>query len=86
MKFFHNRHYSNTPYLIDIIHNKFDAIYQRSNFCVYFFKNGKIHNEKGAAKIHVYLKIKEFYYNGEYFGIDFSKQTWKSYVKMLIFI
>lgn len=85
MKFFHNRHYNNTLYFVDIINNKFDAIYQKSKFCVYFFKNGKFHNGKGPAKIYISLKIKDFYYNGEFFGSNFSKQTWRSSVKMLIF-
>ena len=54
---------------------------------VYFYKNGKYHNSKNAAIIN-YIGYKEFSLNDEYYGdeYDFTKQSWRRFVKLKFFL
>ncbi len=82
MKFY--RYNPKYNYLFKIINNNLIGIY--SSFSVHFFKNGKLHNTKNAAII--YYNIKEFYLSGKYCGCedDFTKQSWRKFVKLQAFI
>jgi hypothetical protein len=53
---------------------------------VTFYKNGIEHNSKNAALVSCSIR-KIFYLNGKYFGIDydFTKKTWRKFVKLQIF-
>jgi hypothetical protein len=52
----------------------------------FFYKNGKQHNNKNASYIK-YKKYKEFWLNGEFYGNknNFTKKSWRRFVKMEIF-
>lgn len=73
-------------YFSKIKDNKFSAIYSYSEF-FQFFKNGKMHNTKNAA----YKGndgYKEFNLNGKCYGYkyNFTKQSWRRFVKMQVFL
>jgi hypothetical protein len=71
-----------------IFKNKLTAIYNYSNklFYVHFFKNGKRHNSKNAAYINGIYK--SYYLNGESCGYEynFTKKSWRRFVKMQTFL
>lgn len=56
------------------------------NLIFFFYKNGKQHNNKNASYIK-YKKYKEFWLNGEFYGNknNFTKKSWRRFVKMEIF-
>ena len=71
-------------YYNKIRNNKLNAIY--SFDYVMFFKNGLSHNNKNAADIIDYSKI--FYLNGICYGnnTNFTKQSWRIFVKLQAFL
>jgi hypothetical protein len=68
-----------------IIFNKLTCVYS-NQYDVEFYYNGKIHNNKNAAFIS--NKYKEFRLNGKYYGNtnDFTKQSWRRFVKLQAFL
>ena len=54
---------------------------------VYFFKNGMRHNYKNASFIS-WSGDKSFCLNGKYYGDqnDFTKKSWRRFVKMKVFL
>ena len=64
---------------------KLSAIYG-SCFIVWFFKNGKEHNNKNAS--YVDKNAKSFYLNGNYYGNhnDLTKESWQRFIKMQVFL
>lgn len=81
MKFYKSNKQSN--YIRDIFSNNITAIFQGITGFVYFYKQGVPHNSKNAATY--YNKAVYYSYNGENFGQNFTKKTWRSFVKTLIF-
>lgn len=79
----------NDKTLINIILNKKDAIYCTFiyNHHIVFYKNGMLHNAKNASYIHN-SGYKAFYLNDEYYGNhnNFTKQSWRRFVKMQVFL
>jgi hypothetical protein len=68
--------------------HKLNAIYiTRFYKLTYFLKNGNYHNIKNAAYIN-YNGFKEFFLNGKYYGnkYNFTKQSWRRFVKLKAFI
>jgi hypothetical protein len=71
--------------------NKFTAIISSRNIasndsCVYFFKNGLLHNNKNAAYIDE-KKLKTFSLNDKTYGNKdyFTNKSWRRFVKMQVF-
>ncbi len=64
--------------------NKLTAIYL-DYFATRFYKNGERHNIKNVAYIN--NEYKEFYLNGILYGYakDFTKESWRRFVKMQVF-
>ena len=90
MKFYtENKGYIN--YRDKILVNKLTAVYfykySNENYCVQFFKNGKCHNSKNADYVD-YRGYKDFSLNGKFYGYhtDFTKETWRRFVKMQVFL
>ena len=90
MKFYVD-HYKNKTYYCDKIkNNKLSAIYSYNYFLsssyVQFFKNGMYHNAKNADYIN-YKGNKDFSLNNKFYGYkdDFTKESWRRYVKMQVF-
>jgi hypothetical protein len=90
MKFYTNNY--KISYLNLINENKLNAVYSNI-FFVKFFKNGKDHNSKNAAYVEHYTFIskyieKYFYLNGKCYGTnnDFTKQSWRKFVKLQVFL
>jgi hypothetical protein len=83
MKFYKSNSYYG-PYLDKILYNKLNAIY--SYYSVLFFKNGKEYNDKNAA--YISNKIKQFNLNDKFYGTekDFTKQSWRKFVKLRTFL
>jgi hypothetical protein len=82
MKFYKDKY--SYGYCDKIINNNLTIMY--SNIYIYFYKNGKNHNTKNAAFIS--NKYKEFRLNGKYYGNtnDFTKQSWRRFVKLQAFL
>ena len=79
-------------YFCKIRNNKLTSIYQEHYYeketsCVKFFKNGLKHNDKNASYIHI-DGYKQFYLNGHFNGYkkDFTKQSWRKFIKMQVFL
>ena len=55
---------------------------------VYFIKKHSLHNVKNAALISKYLKVKEYYLNGNFYGnnTDFTKESWRRFCKLKAFL
>ncbi len=86
MKFYtENKNYIN--YRDKILINKLTAIYYNKNSYIQFFKNGKYHNSKNADFINN-KGLKDFSLNGEYYGKneDFTKESWRRFCKLKIFL
>jgi hypothetical protein len=83
MKFYIDK--LNHYYWDKIRENKLTAIYF-SSMVVWFLKNGEEHNTKNAAADD--KSCKEFYLNGEFYGYenDFTKQSWRRFVKLKAFL
>jgi hypothetical protein len=71
--------------------NKLTAIINSKNKvnyvdCVYFLKNGKFHNSKNATYTDN-NRCKSFYLNNKFYGNqkDFTKKSWRKFVKLQIF-
>ena len=79
----------NDKIMINIILNKKDAIYYTFvyNHHIVFYKNGMLHNAKNAAYIND-LGYKQFVLNDECYGNnnDFTKKSWRRFVKMQAFL
>ncbi len=85
MKFYRDK--KNTYYWHKIYSNNLTAIYSRD--FIMFFKNGIKHNTKNAVYISDYKYIyKEFYLNDKCYGYndDFTKKSWRKFVKLKAFL
>ena len=78
-----------------IMTNKLSAIYTyntiKKNTYVYFYKNGQDHNTKNAACIRYdnrFNRFKQFYLHGKHYGNqnDFTKSSWRKFVKLQVFL
>ncbi len=85
MKFY--KYTNNINYLNKIYNNKLTAIYINYYMTTKFFKNGKEHNSKNACYTR-YDCYKYFCLNGESYGTekDFTKQSWRKFVKLKAFL
>ena len=84
MKFYNGK---NNRYYWDIIYdNKLTAIHFDS-YGIRFYKNGISHNSKNADYVN-YRGYKDFSLNGKFYGYhtDFTKETWRRFVKMQVFL
>ena len=65
--------------------NNYTAIYY--DYYVSFLKNGNYHNEKNATNYDG-IKFKEFYLNNKCYGNhnDFTKKSWRKFVKLKVFL
>ena len=85
MKFYREK-YKNNYYWHKINKNKLTAIYGFYSI-VWLFKNGLNHNSKNASYFN-YNGFKEFSLNGKKYGshYNFTKQSWRRFVKLMAFI
>lgn len=76
---------TNYIYWSQFINSKLNAIYCDAN--IRFLKNGKHHNPKNAAFIN-YKGDKQYILNGKYYGNhkDFTKETWRRFVNLNVFL
>ena len=83
MKFYRVTNYI---YWSRFINSKLNAICC-SNYYTRFFKNGKLHNSKNASNID-YYGYKQFYLNGNFYGdkYNFTKKSWRKFVKLQVFL
>jgi hypothetical protein len=85
MKFYRDKN-NLYNYLYEIIDNNLSAIRQDKYRVIYFFKNGKIHNTKNAAYIEI-NGYKQFFINDHCYGYnDFTKKSWRRFVKLKAFL
>ena len=85
MKFYKDKH-KNDFYYFDIIKdNHISCVYYDGNDFI-FFKNGDYHNYKNAAYIY-FDGYEEFFINGNRIGTEnnFTKQSWRRFVKLQAF-
>ena len=84
MKFYREDKYDYF-YCGKIISNKLNACYNRCNSII-FYKNGKQHNPRNASYIDNIIKA--FYLNGNFYGYknDFTKESWRKFVKLQVFL
>jgi hypothetical protein len=89
MKFYKNKF--NNDFDINLFFDKILAkkltfIYSGDN--VSFFKNGESHNDRNASLIISKNTYKAFKLNGEFYGDEknFTKQSWRKFVKMQVFL
>ena len=83
MKFYNDK--GNSYYWCIIFDNKLTAIH--SDYCgIRFFKNGLYHNTKNADYIDNY-GYKDFSLNNKSYGDedDFTKESWRRFVKLQVF-
>jgi hypothetical protein len=85
MKFYKDR--EGYYYLEKIEDSKLNAICIDSTNIVRFLKNGKRHNDRNYSYIEP-NRFKVFYLNGKMYGFteDFTKQTWRRFVKLQAFL
>jgi hypothetical protein len=85
MKFYVDEY--NFTYHSKIIAYRLTAIRYTKYFCCYFYKNGNFHNNKNAAFIY-YSGVKYFYLNEKGYGDhnNFTKKSWRKFVKLITFI
>jgi hypothetical protein len=78
--------YSSSYYCNKICNNELTAIYYKG-FAVRFYKNGIWHNNKNATFIRR-DGYKEFYLNNKFYGDqnDFTKKSWRKFIKLQVFI
>ena len=83
MKFYKN---NNSFTDSTIRNNKLTAIHQ-SYISIRFFKNGTFYNSKNAAYIN-FKGYKSFYLNDEFYGYEdnFTKNSWRKFCKMQVFL
>ncbi len=84
MKFYRDK--INIYYKDKIKQNKLSAIYTQYSF-VLFFENGKWFNNKNAAYIR-YDGYKIFNLNDTFYGFqnDFTKESWRKFCKLKVFL
>jgi hypothetical protein len=85
MKFYKDK--NNSLYYLDKIEvYNLTAICLDFIFNINFYKNGKIHNLKNAA--HINGIYKDYYLNDLYYGseFDFTKSSWRRFVKLQAFL
>ncbi len=85
MKFYRDK--INNYYLNKIYVNNLSAIYfDNEDEEILFYSNGYLHNVKNAA--YVTKSWKSFYLNGKFYGYhtDFTKETWRRFVKLQVFL
>jgi len=72
-------------YFNKIMVNKFNAIYSDRDV-IAFYRNGKLHNTKNAS--YILFKNKSFCLNANHYGYecDFTKESWRRFVKMQVFL
>jgi ATP sulfurylase len=75
---------SNICYYDKIKNNNLTCIYHDS-YTVDFYKNGKLHNDKNVALISK-SGYKSFYLNGKHYRNNFTKKSWRKFVKLQTFI
>jgi hypothetical protein len=82
MKFYRDR---NFYYWVKIVDHELTAIHCEKG--VRFVKNGNFHNNKNAAFIY-YSGVKYFYLNEKGYGDhnNFTKKSWRKFVKLITFI
>lgn len=85
MKFY--SHVNSSIYLNKIYTNNLNAVYYNNNSYVKFYKNGKYNNSKNAAYIFV-SGYKEFWFNNKLYGTEknFTKKSWRRFVKLQVFL
>jgi hypothetical protein len=89
MKFYRDK--INSYFWHKIKNNKLTSVYQfmfgYKNECTHFFKNGVHTNAKNVAEIYI-SGYKTFLLNGKYYGNedDFTKESWRRFVKMKVFL
>ncbi len=83
MKFYNDK--INSYYWSIIFDNKLSTIHC-DYYGIRFYKNGKDHNSKNAAYISKYGS-KQFCLNNMSYGCknDFTKETWRRFVKLQVF-
>ena len=83
MKFYRDKY--NWNFLNKIEHSELTSLHQSYSYIIQFFKNGKLHNYKNAS--YIFSDYIEFHLNGTFYGDqdDFTKQSWRKFVKMQIF-
>jgi hypothetical protein len=95
MKFYKDNNDGDMSFWTKIQRNKLTAIYinvyisEKTNLNeVIFFENGKFHNNKNIAIINIYYEYKKFYFNGMFYGNedDFTKKSWRKFVKLKAFL
>jgi hypothetical protein len=85
MKFY--KYKCDFDYWNKIINKKLTCVYSNYNY-VRFYKNGKKHNIKNFALFDFNNKYKQFFLNGiNYFNEKcFTKQSWRKFVKLKVFL
>jgi hypothetical protein len=88
MKFYRDTY--NYFYDSKIYNNKLTAVYCKK-YIVIFSKNGIWHNNKNASYIE-YSGYRQFYLNGKFYGDqdgnqnDFTKKSWRKFIKLQAFL
>jgi hypothetical protein len=82
MKFY--RDINSNDYYWKIRYNKLNVIYTY-NKDILFFKNGKYHNSKNASVFSDFINI-QFWLNGKWYRDDFTKESWRRFVKLQAFL
>ena len=83
MKFYKENQCASNYFFKKIKNNNIIAVYQ-DYYGVVFYKNGKRHNTRNAADIIDNSKI--FYLNGEWYGDNFTKESWRKFFKLKAFL
>jgi hypothetical protein len=85
MKFYKDQNKNDFYYYDIICFNNLDAIYYDNNYVI-FLKNGLKHNIKNAA--YTNGKYKQFFLNDKCYGYekDFTKESWRRFVKLQAFL
>ena len=84
MKFYRNK--SSKKYYVKIQILKLNAIFRNEKY-VLFFKKGSYHNDKNASYVDK-NEYKSFCLNGTSYGNqdNFTKESWRRYVKLQAFL
>ncbi len=85
MKFYKDKHKNDYYYHDNIKDNYISCIYYDGSHFI-FFKNGIRHNSKNVA--YIGLGYKTFYLNDNLYGNqhDFTKESWRRFVKLQVFL
>ena len=83
MKFYNDKKFD--FYRIKILKNNLTSICHNDAY-ICFFKNGEAHNYKNACYINI-LGLKQFCLNNMSYGYnnDFTKKSWRRFVKLQVF-